>query len=118
MIGRRAALALAAAAALAAGCSGGPRSYDDVAALASAISDAGIACDEVRSVPAARLVSRSASCSGSDVTMFLFDDDADLEAWKRVGTAAGPALVGPNWAVTADRESVTTLAGSLDGESF
>lgn len=119
MIARRAALALVAVAAFAtAGCSEGARSYDDLAGLAAAVSDAGIPCDEVEPAEPARLVRRSGSCTGSEVTMFLFDDDADLAAWKKVGTTAGPALVGPNWAVTGDREAVSTLAESLGGEPF
>jgi hypothetical protein len=119
VIARRAALALVAAAAFAtAACSEGALSYDGLAGLAAAVSDAGIPCDEVEPAQPARLVSRSGSCRGSEVTMFLFDDDADLAAWKKVGTAAGPAVVGPNWAVTGDRGSVATLAGRLGGERF
>ncbi len=97
-------------------CSREPEGYDNLSALSEAVSDAGVSCDQVELGPEAKLVSASGSCSGSEVTIYMFDNAGALENWTKVGARLAPTAVGPNWAVTGEASAIQTLADELDAE--
>lgn len=99
------------------GCSPEARAYEDLSALRTAVSSAGVACERIAPGPEAELVSDSGICSGSEVSLYLFDSAENLEDWTKVGTRLGPALIGPNWVVAGDRGEIDKLAGELGGET-
>ena len=108
--------AIACAAVLLGGCSGDGRSFEDLADLANAVASEGVPCDRVQPRPATDLVNEIGACSGSEVTLYVFDDAEAIADWKKVGPLASPAAVGSNWAVTGERAAVERIADGLDGE--
>ena len=107
--------ALLAVATLAA-CSPEPESYADLSDLAAATSRAGVSCERFERGPEAQLVSHSGSCTGSDVTLYLFDDAGALDDWRKVATRLSPGLIGPNWAVTGSADDLGRLEDELGGD--
>ncbi|MDQ4125808.1 MAG: hypothetical protein M3134_09440 [Actinomycetota bacterium] len=111
-------VAAAVAAALVLGaCSSPAQSYEDVDALAAAVSEAGVECSVVDRGPSAQLVNEVASCEGSGATLYVFDSLDRLEEWKAVAGRLGPVVTGPNWAVVADTPTVRQLAETLHAET-
>lgn len=98
------------------GCSREAQAYEELSALRSAVSSAGIPCERVEPGPDAELVSDSGTCVGSEVSLYLFEDAADLENWRKVATRLGPTLIGPNWAAVGERDNIDRLAEGLGGE--
>lgn len=101
---------------LVAGCSGGSVTVDDLAGLATAVSEQGVRCDAVDPKKGTDLVKEIGSCEGSDVTLYVFESTEALDDWKKVGPLVSPAAVGANWAVTGERAAVDRIAEGLGGE--
>ena len=99
-----------------AGCSSEAQTFETFSELRGAVSSAGVPCDRTEPGPEASLVDESGICVGSQVSLFMFDGSDDLENWRKVGTRLGPALVGPNWAITGERQEIDLLAEELGGE--
>jgi hypothetical protein len=98
------------------GCSREAQAYEELSALRSAVSSAGVACERVDPGPDAELVRDSGTCVGSEVSLYLFDDAGDLDDWRKVGTRLGPTLIGPNWAVTGDARELDRIGSEVGGE--
>lgn len=98
------------------GCSGGGRSFDDVAELAKAVAAEGVPCEDVDRSPGTDLVDEIGSCGGSEVTLYVFDSAEAFGDWKKVGPLATPTALGPNWAVTGESATVERIAEGLGGE--
>ena len=98
------------------GCSSEPQRYDDISTLASAVDTADVECDATEPGPQASLVSDSAVCDGSGVTLFLYETAQDLEDWSKVGARLGPALIGPNWAITGEADDLDRISSETGGE--
>jgi hypothetical protein len=99
-----------------ASCANGAQSYEDLAALASAVDQAGVACADVQTLEGAELVAESGICNQGDMTLYMFDDAGDLEDWQKVAARVSPVAVGPNWAVAGEMSGVESVAEELDAE--
>ena len=97
-------------------CSQEPQNHDTVAALSDAVSDAGVTCEQVEPGPEAKLVKGSGSCVGSAVTLYVFENQRDLEDWSKVAARLAPTAVGPSWAVIGELHKIDSLADELDAE--
>lgn len=97
-------------------CSPDAKSYENVAGLANAVSDAGVDCRRLEASPKAELVKEGGRCADSGVALFLFEGSDDLDDWKKVATRLGPVVIGPNWAITGDHEDLARIADRLGGD--
>ena len=99
-----------------AGCSRASESYDSLSALSEALSDAGVRCDQIKPGPQAKLVGDSGSCAEAEITLYIFESAQALKDWTRVGARLAPTVVGPNWAVTGESNTVEMVAKTLNAE--
>lgn len=99
-----------------AGCSRNPQRYEDVSALAQAVSAAGVDCERIGPGWEAQLVVDSGTCADSGVMLYLFDSARDLESWQKVATRLGSAVIGPNWAATGNAGDLARISDELAGE--
>lgn len=106
-------IACVAVSVLAAGCSGGPDEFASVADVAAALEEEGIDCPSVKPSSSGELVAEQGTCDGHD--LYVFDDEADLDRWLRVGAGLGDVVVGPNWAIVTDG-AAQEVADALGGE--
>ena len=96
-------------------CSSTAESYEQLPQLVDAVA-ASTDCDETGPGPEGDLVADSATCEGSGVTLYVFDSEAKLEDWRKVGARIGPVVIGPNWAASGDVEELRPIADELSGE--
>jgi len=99
-------------------CSGQAETYSTTAELTGALQDEGVSCADLTQDSAAELVTERASCSvsGTDVDIYLFDDETDRERWLEIGAGLGEVVLGPNWAIaTTDEDLSREIADALGG---
>lgn len=104
------------------GCQGGPERYDDAQAVAEAMEDEGIECEDLETTTEFSneedsLVSERGLCQvdGTTVVISMFESSEDREDWVAVGKLFGEVAVGENWAVSAESEDVIEdVVDSLD----
>jgi hypothetical protein len=110
------AVGLAALLLVATGCGREATTYDDATALATGLSEAEVACDEVRTADGATLVADQAACTSSNgqLDLYVFDGATTRDDWLQVGARLGPVAVGPNWVVTGEAADVEAAAEALD----
>ncbi|HYO60914.1 MAG TPA: hypothetical protein VEU29_03340 [Actinomycetota bacterium] len=99
-----------------AGCSPQATNVDDLAGLATAVSEQGVRCDAVDPAQGTDLVKEIGACEGSDVTLYVFESAEALDDWEKVGPLVTPAAVGANWAVTGEPSAIERIADGLGGE--
>jgi hypothetical protein len=97
-------------------CSREPQSYDNIDALTAAVAHAGVDCSDTSPGPDAELVSVSAKCDESGITLYLFESASKLADWKKVVARLRPTVTGPNWAATGQMQALDRLAAELRGE--
>ena len=93
-----------------------PQSFKSIDTLAEAVTGTGVSCDRVDLGARAELVKESASCAGSEVTLYIFGSEKALADWQKVGTRLGPAVVGANWAATGSRVDLQRIEEELHGD--
>ncbi len=109
-IGRRALLAgVTALALVGSACTQEAASYESVAAVVSDMEAAGVSCKELVTSSEAQLVKESGRCTvgGSEVDVFIFDDEEEREKWLQLGDLIkSELLVGPDWTVRVNDDDV------------
>jgi hypothetical protein len=97
-------------------CAQGPQNHDTLATLSEAVSGAGVSCEKIEPGPEAKLVKDSGSCVGSEIVLYVFENQQDLEDWSKVAAQLAPTAAGPSWAVTGELHKIETVADELDAE--
>ncbi len=94
-------------------CQSGSEDYADAQAVADAMEDAGIQCENLETTTEFSneedsLVTERGLCQvdGSTVVISLFENSEDRDNWVAVGKLFDDVAVGENWAVSAESEDV------------
>lgn len=103
-------------------CQGGPESYGDAQAVADAMEDEGIECEDLEtttefSKEEESLVSERGLCQvdGETVVISMFENTEKRDDWVAVGKLFGEVAVGENWAVSAESgDVIEEVVDSLD----
>jgi hypothetical protein len=105
-----------------AACQGSPESFEDARAVAAAMEDEGIECEDLETTTEFSneedsLVTERGLCQvdGSPVVISMFENAAARNDWVAVGKLFGEVAVGDNWVVSAESQDVIQdVADSLD----
>lgn len=103
-------------------CQGGPDTYEDAQAVADAMEDEGIECEDLEittefSDEDDSLVAERGLCrvDGSTVMISMFENADDRDDWVAVGKSFGDVAVGENWVVSAEAgDVIDDVVDSLD----
>ena len=103
-------------------CEGGPETFDNAQAVADAMEDEGIECEDLETTSEFSneedsLVTERGLCrvDGSPVVISMFENSDDRDDWVAVGRLFGEVAVGENWVVSAESEDVISdVVDSLD----
>lgn len=96
-------------------CSSNAERYEGLPELVDAV--AGVTeCEPTSPGPEAELIADSAICEDSGVTLYLFESEAKLDDWRKVGARLGPVVIGPNWAASGELEQLRPISDQLSGE--
>jgi hypothetical protein len=94
-------------------CDSGPESFEDAQAVADAMEDEGIECEDLETTTEFSndqdsLVTERGLCQvdGSPVVISMFENAAARNDWVAVGKLFDEVAVGENWVVSADSEDV------------
>jgi len=104
-------------------CDSGPETFDNAQAVADAMEDEGIECEDLEtttefSSEEDSLVTERGLCRVDDSTVVIsmFESAEDRDDWVAVGKLFGGVAVGANWVVSAESEDVIQdVVDSLDG---
>lgn len=95
------------------GCQGSAENYADAQAVADAMEDEGIECEDLETTTdfsneEDSLVTERGLCrvDGSTVVISMFENSDDRDDWVAVGKLFGEVAVGGNWVVSAESEDV------------
>ena len=95
------------------GCQSGAETYADAQAVADAMEDEGIECENLDTTTEFSgeedsLVTERGLCQvdGEAVVISMFENAEDREDWVAVGKFFGDVAVGENWVVSAESEDV------------
>ena len=96
-----------------AACESGPESYEDAQAVADAMEDEGIECENLETTTEfsdreKSLVSERGLCQvdGDAVIISMFENREKRDDWVAVGQLFGQVAVGENWVISAESDEV------------
>jgi hypothetical protein len=94
-------------------CDASPESYEDAQAVADAMEDEGIECEDLETTTEfsneeVSLVSERGLCrvDGEAVVISMFENAAAKNDWVAVGKLFGEVAVGDNWVVSTESDEV------------